>query len=633
MPKGRSARNETPKVLGPKGPGYVRWLAPLLIATITVIAFAPAFQNGFVSWDDYKNFVENPHYRGLGLQNLAWMWSTFLMGHYIPLTWMTLGLDYVLWGMNPTGYHVTSVLLHAANAVLVFFLARRLLALALRRADDTLLIAPAAFAALFFALHPLRVESVAWITERRDTLSLVFYLTSVLAYLRFANRPEGFAVGSFGDPRQQRSRWYWSSLVAFGCALLSKGTSVTLPAVLALIAVYPLRRVNAENWRGPEGRRVAIKLVPFALLSAAFSLLSVVALHPPAQLGSAAKLAASAYSLELYFGKTALPLGLSPLYEMPRHVEPLAPTFVLAYASCVALAIVAWMARRRWPAATTALVAFAVISLPMLGVVQNGPQIAADRYTYHSGPALALLATGILFFAAPLATGIRQAAAAVVLLLLGVLTWDQSSVWRDSEHLWSRALEQDPSSSIAHSAMANVRYKQGRIDEGLDHSRRALELAPDFAQAHNDLAVGLASRGRFAEAANEYRQAISLRKDYDEALNNLGVIVSREGDPESGIDYYRRALAINPDYADAHVNWGNALVRQRKPADAIPHYQEALYIQPGDADAQHNWGVALAQQGRFAEAADHFRAALALDPNHAEAKDYLARATKLITQP
>src|SRR5215467_191970 len=432
MPKGRSARNETRRVHGPQGPeagarastrvaGYVGWLIPLVIATVTVIAFAPAFQNGFVSWDDHKNFIENPHYRGLGFQNLAWMWSTFLMGHYVPLTWMTLGLDYVLWGMNPAGYHATNVLLHAANAVLVFFLARRLVSLAVGRADDSVLVAPAAFAALFFALHPLRVESVAWITERRDTLSLLFYLSAVLPFLRFC------------DATEHRSRWYWTSLGAFVCALLSKGTSVTLPAVLALLAVYPLRRVDAENWRGPEGRRLAIELVPFVLLSAAFSLLSVVALHAPAQLGAAAKAAVSAFSLELYFRKTALPWDLSPLYEMPQHVQPFAPTFLLAYASCVLLAIVAWMARRRWPAATAALVGFVVISLPMLGVVQNGPQIAADRYTYHSGPALALLATAILFFAIPLATRVRQVAAAAVLILFAVLTWGQTSVWRDSE--------------------------------------------------------------------------------------------------------------------------------------------------------------------------------------------------------
>jgi len=620
-----SASAEPPASAGSRS-RQARWLVPAGIAAVTLLAFAPALQNGFVSWDDAKNFLENPHYRGLGPRELAWMWTTFHMGHYVPLSWMTLGLDYLLWGMNPAGYHATSVLLHAANAVLVFFLARRLISLSLRpptdeaQSDASRFVAPAAFAALFFALHPLRVESVAWITERRDTLSLLFYLASVLAYLRFR------------EP-SARSGWYWLALTAFAGALLSKGTSVTLPAVLALLNVYPLRRIGGENWRGAEGRRLALELAPFALLSAGFSLLSVVALHPPAQLGPAAKIAVSAYSLVLYAAKTAAPVSLSPLYEMPQHVDPLSLRFLMAYASCVILAIAAWRLRHRWPGATAALVAFAVITLPMLGVVQNGPQIAADRYTYHSGPALALLATAALFFAVPLATGARQAIAGAVLLVFGLLTWTQVSVWHDSQRLWSRVLDEDPSSSIGHSAMANVRYKQGRIEDGLEHSRRAVELAPRFAQAHNDLGVGLAGRGQLAEAANEYREAMALDPKYDEALNNLGVILVRQGDIAAGIEDYRRSLAINPDYADAHVNWGNALVRERRYADAIPHYEAALAIRPDDADAHHNWGVALAQQGRFAEAAGQFRAALAIDPNHAEARDYLARAMRLIARP
>jgi protein O-mannosyl-transferase len=594
---------------------HARWLVPLGVAAITVVAFAPALHNGFVSWDDSRNFLDNPHYRGLGGEQLRWMWSTFLMGHYVPLTWMTLGLDYVLWGMNPAGYHATSVLLHAANAVLVFFLARRLLGLTTRAPSTE----AAAFAALFFALHPLRIESVAWVTERRDTLSLLFYLTSVLAYLRFRDTPD------------RLSPWYWIALAAFAAALLSKGTSVTLPALLVLLNIYPLRRINSTNWRAAEGRRLLLELAPFALLAAGFSLLSIVALHPPAQLGPAAKLAVSAYSVQLYLTKTVLPIGLSPLYEMPTRIDALAPRFLVAYLTCVIVAVATWRLWRRWPGATALLIAFALISLPMLGIVQNGPQIAADRYTYHAGPALAMLAAAALFFAAPLATVARQTIAAVVVVVLSLMTWKQTSVWHDSERLWSRVLDEDPASAMGYSAMASIRYKQGRVDEGLELSRRAVELSPKFAQAHNDLGVGLGSRGQFAEAASEYRTAIALDPNSsDEPLNNLGVILVRQGDIDAGIENYRRALEINPDYADAHVNWGNALVRARQFAEAIPHYEAALAIRPADADAHHNWGVALAQQGRFAEAADQFRAALAIDPDHAEAKEYLARATRLI---
>src|SRR5215510_1121491 len=203
------------------------WLIPLIVAIATVAAFLPAIGNQFVSWDDAKNFVDNPHFRGLGWSQLKWMWTTFHMGHYVPLTWMTLGLDYSLWGMNPAGYHATNLLLHAANAVVLYFVARRLFALAARNvtgesSSPDRFVLPAAIAALVFAIHPLRVESVAWITERRDMLSLLFFQSSISAYLRYASSDSG------------RRRLYWLSVAAFFCALLSKATVITLPAVLLL---------------------------------------------------------------------------------------------------------------------------------------------------------------------------------------------------------------------------------------------------------------------------------------------------------------------------------------------------------------------------------------------------------------
>src|SRR5256886_12931262 len=190
---------------------WVRWLAPLLVVLLTLTAFLPTLQNQFVDWDDAKNFLENPHYRGLGWTHLHWMWTTHL-GHYIPLTWMTLGLDYLLWGMNPVGYHLTNLLLHAANAVVFFFVVRRILALALPGPSECghALAVSAGFAALVFAIHPLRVESVAWATERRDVLSGLFYLSAILVYLRACERGE-------------RGRgWYWLSGGGVVCALLGR---------------------------------------------------------------------------------------------------------------------------------------------------------------------------------------------------------------------------------------------------------------------------------------------------------------------------------------------------------------------------------------------------------------------------
>src|SRR5690242_13420027 len=209
------------------------WAIPFGIGLVTIVAFLPVLHNGFVSWDDDRNFVENPHFRGLGFDQLRWMWTTFHMGHYVPLSWMTLGLDYEIWGLNPTGYHLTSLLLHAASAIVVYFLARAVLELTRPAASDSTrhqLDAAAAFSSLVFALHPLRAESVAWATERRDVLAGLFYFSSILAYLR-----SRLGVKS--------RRGYSIALFLFVCALLSKATSMSLPAVLVILNVYPLRRL------------------------------------------------------------------------------------------------------------------------------------------------------------------------------------------------------------------------------------------------------------------------------------------------------------------------------------------------------------------------------------------------------
>ena len=604
--------------------------APLVVAIVTLAAFLPVLRAGFVSWDDDKNFTDNPLYRGLGPDQLHWMWTTFHMGHYVPLSWMTLGLDYELWGMNAAGYHLTNLVLHAATAVVVYFLARRLLAAehalngggsssANAKWGQTPFLA-AAFAALFFAVHPLRVESVAWVTERRDVLSGLLYFSSILAYLR--SRDAG------------HSAWYAAALVLFVAALLSKATAMTLPAVLLLLEVYPLRRLGgAVGWSSAAARQVYLRLAPFALLSAATAVLSIVALHPPAQLGFGQKVAVSAYSLMFYAWKTVAPTGLSPLYEMPRSVDPTGARYVAGYAFTIALGVIAWLSRRRWPIVTAALTAFVLITLPLLGVVQNGPQIAADRYTYESAAAFGLLAgAGFILAGRMISTGAATAIGAVVILALSALTWTQSGVWHDSNTLWSRVLQADGTSAVGHSAMANVAYRENRIDEGLAHSRRAVELAPDLAEGYNALGVGLARQGKLADAIAAYEKALALKPVFDEAEDNLGVAIAEQGDPRGAIGHYSRALEINPNSSNAQVNWGNALVRLGRPDEAIEHYTAALRLRPDNADAHHNWGVALARQGRYAEAVEQFQDALKLDSTHVEARDYLAKAAALAKQ-
>ena len=616
--------------MSPPHPSRRAWLVPVLVAVLTVVAFIPALGAGFVTWDDNRNFLDNEAWRGLGLAQIRWMWTTFHMGHYVPLAWMTLGLDYELGGMDPTGYHLHNLILHAANAMLVYALALRVLRLArAARADRvdpedpaTSLVLPAAFAALVFSLHPLRVESVAWITERRDVLSMLFVLTSVLCYLRHTERDGAGRVG----------RWYVLSVVAFAAALLSKATSMTLPAVLLVLNVYPLRRVGGRGRLTTESaRRVYIELVPFGLLAAGTAALSIVALDPPGQLSVPAKLAVSAYSLAFYVVKTFVPSNLAPLYEMPKVVEPAAFRYVASYAVAVGLTMVAWFARRRWPGVTAAWLAFVLVTLPMLGIVQNGPQIAADRYTYHAAPALALLAGGALARWHTASRAVRWGVVGVPVLVLGMLTWRQSRIWKDSERLWTRVLEVDPNSSVAEIAMGDLMIAEGRVDEAIRHYERGMTLDPTFAGGFNNLGVLLAQRGRFDEAIGRYRQALALRPSFGDAHNNWGVALSRQGDVAEAIGHFRQAIALDSTNADAKVNLGNAIVRRGSPAEAIPHYARAATLRPDNPDTYLNWGAALAQAGSLAEAAEQFRRALSLRPDHPEARAYLDRAERLQT--
>lgn len=595
------------------------WLVPVAIVVATALVFLPTLSNGFVSWDDDKNFIDNVHFRGLGPTQLHWMWTTFHMGHYVPLSWMTLGFDYVLWGMNPLGYHLTSLLIHCANAVLVYAICRRLLRATkwprLDRREDLVTVG-AACAALFFAIHPLRVESVAWATERRDVLSGFFSFASLLVYLRAIEKDSW--------------RAYWAAVLLFACALLSKATSMSLPAVLLIVNAYPLRRLGGDaGWWSTTAKRVYREVIPFGILAAATAVLSIVALKPPDQLGPTDKIVVSVFSLFFYVEKTVLPVGLSSLYQMPKPVHPLELRFLVSYVLVACAVGALWLSRRRWPGVVAAALAFFVITLPMLGVVQNGPQLAADRYTYHAAPALGLLfAAAYLLLPHPRAL-VSIVGLAAVFATLGALTWAQTEVWHDPESLWTHALAVDPSSSIAQSAMANIRFKQDRLDEGIAFGKRAVELAPLYAEAHNDLGVGYSRVNRPDDAIREYRLAVRIKPRYDEAENNLGIAYSRVGQLDSAIAHFRRALDINPDAFSAEINWGNALVRTDRPAEAIPHYEHALALKPDDEEAHLNWGVALAKEGRFSEAADQFREVLKLDPSSNDAKAYLEQAAKL----
>ncbi len=629
-------------------------LVPLAVAIAVVLVFLPALHNGFVAWDDPKNFLENDSYRGLAVPQLRWMWTTTLMGHYVPVSWMSLGLDYVLWGMNPAGYHLTNIVLHAANAALLYFIARRLLRAtghhAFREHPRRLTFA-AATAALLFALHPLRVESVAWVTERRDVLSCLFLFASVLAYLR--------AI----DPPRTRGSWYWLAVFLFVASVLSKATAMTLPLVLLVIDVYPLRRVGGEaRWWSGVARRVYLEIVPFVVVGVSAAVISILVLHPPQQLSLAAKVAVSAYSLVFYLWKTAVPLRLSPLYEMPQQVNPLAARFLASYAAIAILGVFVWRVRRKLPGLAASAVAFVILTLPMLGIVQNGPQIAADRYTYFAAPALTMAVAEWLFSLQSVLNAALPIGIGAGLVALGGLTWNQTKVWHDSATLWAHVVRLDDSSSFGHVGLARLAYDQGDMESAVRHYERAvaidpryaegfnnlgnalvrlgntdraieeyehaLAINPAFAEAHNNLGSALARRGDIPRAIAEFQRALDIKPSYAEAHNNWGAALARAGDAASAIEHYQRAVEIDSTYVDGYTNWGNALVRLGRPALAERQYEAALRLRPDDADAHRNLGVALAQEGRMAAAADQFRRALELRPDDGELQAYLANAIK-----
>src|SRR5947209_18238014 len=507
----------------PSAQRWVRWLAPLLVALFTLTAFLPTLQNQFVAWDDDKNFLDNPRYRGLGWAHLRWMFTAFHLGHYIPLTWVTFGMDHLLWGMKPVGYHLTSLLLHAANAVLFFSLVRRILALALPGPSerDHALAVSAGFAALVFAIHPLRVESVAWATERRDVLSGLFYLSAILVYLRACEREE-------------RGRgWYWLSVAVFVCALLSKSMVVNLPVVLLILDAYPLRRLGGSlGWWSEPSRRVYAEKIPFVLLAAVASAAAFKAqvvtesIASLAQLSVPGRLAVSAYGLSFYLWKMLVPSNLSPLYELPPKVNPAAMPFILSYGLVLAVTAIAVALRRRVPGLLAVWVAYVVILLPVLGIFQNGSQIAADRYTYLAGFGWATLAgAGLLSCWRPARRS--QTGASMTLPLagiaiggvvgLGVLTWNQVEVWHDSARLWSYIVSIDPDSAIAQKNFGDELTLEGKLVEATEHFQRALRIRPDYANAHDGLGVARDRQGNSTEAIEHFREALRLGPDNADA--------------------------------------------------------------------------------------------------------------------
>jgi protein O-mannosyl-transferase len=535
-----------------------------LIFAITFAAFARSLAGGFSDFDDFAVLFKVDGYRGLAPGNIAWDFSSIHMGHWQPLTWMSYGVDYLIWGIDPKtgapGFHLTNVLLHGANAVLVYLLAIRLMgAASWSGRDDARAAGPSspvllggAAAALFFSLSPLRVESVAWITERRDVLSTFFLLLAALAYLR------AFPPGSV---RPASAGSYWLMVALLLLSLLAKSWGMSFFVIATILDIYPLRRLPTDprRWPGAPYRDVLVQKVPLAVLGLAALLVAGFAQSRSSagvtrtieEWGIGERLVQAAYGLYFYVARTIVPVNLSAMYDMPVKLNPLEPRFLVAYAAVIGGVAGIWMLRRRAPGLVVAAACYAVTVAPVLGLFQSGIQFVADRYSYVSCIGWAVLVgAGVAWL---LREGVPDRArrgvltgggAVIVAGALALGTWIQIGYWSDTLLLWRHAMAVgwDGPTLRQYYAFALEQHKD--LGGAEAQYRAAVEMNPNQGGAWYPYANLLRDKGDFAGAELAYRKAAACMTEPWKALTALGLLyLNRLDRPRDAVEVLRSAVA------------------------------------------------------------------------------------------
>jgi tetratricopeptide (TPR) repeat protein len=569
----------------------------LLIAVL--LAYQPAWYGGIV-WDDEAHVTRAELRSWDGLYRI-WFEPGATQQHY-PLVFSAFWVEHRLWGDATLGYHLINMVLHWTSALL--------LALVLRR----LAVAGAFLAAAIFALHPVYVESVAWITEQKNTLSGVFYLAAMLVYLGF--------------DRTRKRTWYCAALGLFLLALLSKTTTVTLPA--ALLVIFWWQR-GTLSWR-----RDVVPLLPFFVLAVAAGLFTrwaeynlLGAGRDEFSLSAVERCLLAGRAIWFYLSKLFWPADLAFIY--PRwHLDATVWWQYLLPAAAVLLVAGLWAVRRRWRGPLAAVLFFIGTLFPVLGLFNiyfYSFSFVSDHFQYLPG-------LGIIAFASAVAARLlghwglwrRPAGYAVCLTLLAilaVLTWRQSRIYSDYETLFRATISKNPDCSLALNNLGLRLLQRQQFDEAIACFKKALEVAGDSGLAHYNLASALAARGNFEEAIPHYRKALQVRPDYAEAHHQLGLALAGLGNLEGAMDSFRKALKLDPNQAKAHYNLGAALARRGRVDEAIAQYRQTVQIEPDFAKAHKSLGAALASRGRLDEATAHYRQALTIDPGNAELHDHL----------
>jgi tetratricopeptide (TPR) repeat protein len=600
-------------------------LLVLAVCLISVAAFLPALSQGFI-YDDRSNIVENENYRGLDPARLKWMFTTFHMGHYQPLSWLTLGIDYVIWGMNPLGYHLTNLLLHGANTLLVYLLARRLISLAWKfpkpgdRLPELLPIG-AAVTALIFGIHPMRVESVLWITERRDVLSSFLTLATLHAYLN----------AQTGSP-DRRTKWFIAAVGIYVLSLMSRALGVTLPVILLLMDWFPLRRFEAGRLTSTSALRIYREKIVFMIPAIAAAIVA-----PMAQIqagaattltnhGMAQRIAQAFYGLVFYVYKGLLPTNLTPIYELAIPLNIFAFKYVISALIVIAAIVYLFLVRRTHAGYVVAALCYAITLSPVLGLLQSGRQEVADRYSYLSTIGLAiLLGAAVIRYLqrVPLRQAVAGPPAAVSLCLTGVLfilTWRQCLVWSSSEGLWRYAVENGPPSAMAHynlgCELANLR----QTDDAIEQFQKSLDLNSFYPEAHFNLANALQENGLLDEAERGYRAVLDLRPEFHLAVYELGNVAAKQGKADEAIALFRQALPSLPNHARCRQRLAAQLIDKGQIDEANQLLDESMRLDSNLAESHYDRGRIYGMTGRFKQAEEEYRKALSFQSAYPEAK-------------
>ena len=570
------------------------WLLGLLLMAATLIAYQPVWHAGFI-WDDNKH-ITLPGLRSL--QGLPRIWTQLgATPQYYPFVHTVFWMEYQLWAGAPLGYHLINVLLHGVSALLLVKILRQLK------------IPGAWLAAALFALHPVEVESVAWISELKNTLSGVFYLSAALAYLGF--------------DRNRNWQNYIAALGLFALGLMSKTVIASLPA--ALLVVFWWQR-GKLSWK-----REVLPLAPFfiagiwaGLLTAWVERKFIGAEGAEFHFSLIERFLIAGRDIWFYLGKLFWPVNLTFIY--PRWIAGQTVWWQYLFPAAVLLlmGMLAWRGRR---GALAGLLFFIGTLFPALGFFNVYPfrfSFVADHFQYLAslGP-LTLAAAGMSAHFRK-----SQWICAPLLLVLGVMTWRQCGMYANAETLWQETIRRNPGCWMAHYNLGIALDQKGRVDEAITQYREALEINADDAAAHNNLGTDLFQKGKVDEAMLHYQETLRINPHSAEAHLNLGSALQQKGNMAGAMTQYQEALAINPDYADAHNNLGNLLRQMGRVTEAIPHFQQALALNPADAKAHNNLGMAFQQEEKPDEAIAQYQNALQITPDDADAHNNLGAALR-----